>query len=84
MQTTAMMMKCAAGLLTRLKLEKNSLLDQVEVADWTTSEFIRDHMDDVKGYYELQQKSFVESGDCEETPVDNYVLFDVMEEACAE
>ena len=42
------------------------------------------HMDDVKGYYELQQKSFVESGDCEETPVDNYVLFDVMEEACAE
>jgi NitT/TauT family transport system substrate-binding protein len=41
-------------------------------------------MDDVKGYYELQQKSFVESGDCEETPVDNYVLFDVMEEACAE
>ena len=68
----------------KIKLEKNSLLDQVEVADWTTSEFIRDHMDDVKGYYELQQKSFVESGDCEETPVDNYVLFDVMEEACAE
>ncbi|MFR5915192.1 MAG: hypothetical protein ACLUGJ_08950 [Blautia wexlerae] len=83
MQTTAMMMKCAAGLLTRLNLKKFPS-DQVEVADWTTSEFIRDHMDDVKGYYELQQKSFVESGDCEETPVDNYVLFDVMEEACAE
>ena len=45
MQTTAMTMKFAAGLQTRLKLEKDSLLDQVEVADWTTSEFIRDHMD---------------------------------------
>ena len=68
----------------KIKLEKDSLLDQVEVADWTTSEFIRDHMDEVKSYYELQQKKFVENGDCEETPVDNYVLFDVMEEACAE
>ena len=68
----------------KIKLDKQTLLEQVNVADWTTSEFIRDHMDDVKGYYELQQKSFVESGDCEETPVDNYVLFDVMEEACAE
>ena len=68
----------------KIKLDKQTLLDQVNVADWTTSEFIRDHMDDVKGYYELQQKSFVESGDCEETPVDDYVLFDVMEEACAE
>ena len=26
------------------------------------------------------RKKFVENGDCEETPVDNYVLFDVMEE----
>ena len=25
----------------KIKLEKNALLDQVEVADWTTSEFIR-------------------------------------------
>ena len=54
------------------------------VPDWTTSEFVRNNMDDIKGYYELQQKTFIESGDCEETPVDDYVLFDVMEEACAE
>ena len=58
--------------------------DDVNVADWTTSEFVRNNMDDIKGYYELQQKTFIESGDCEETPVDDYVLFDVMEEACAE
>lgn len=74
----------ASWIADKIKLEKDSLLDQVEVADWTTSEFIRDHMDEVKSYYELQQKKFVENGDCEETPVDNYVLFDVMEEACAE
>ena len=68
----------------KIKLDKQTLLDQVNVADWTTSEFVRNNMDDIKGYYELQQKAFVESGDCEETPVDDYVLFDVMEEACAE
>ena len=68
----------------KIKLDKQTLLDQVNVADWTTSDFIREHLDEVKGYYELQQKSFVESGDCEETPVEDYVLFDVMEEACAE
>ena len=68
----------------KIKLEKQTLLDQVNVADWTTSEFIRDHEDEVKGYYELQQKSFVENGDCEETSVEDYVLFDIMEEACKE
>ena len=68
----------------KIKLDKQTLLDQVNVADWTTSEFVRNNMDDIKGYYELQQKTFIESGDCEETPVDDYVLFDVMEEACAE
>ena len=68
----------------KIKLDKQTLLDQVNVADWTTSDFIRNHLDEVKGYYELQQKSFVESGDCEETPVEDYVLLDVMKEACAE
>ncbi len=68
----------------KIKLEKQTLLDQVNVADWTTSDFIRNNMDDVKGYYELQQVSFVENGSCEETPVENYVFFDIMEEACAE
>lgn len=68
----------------KIKLDKQTLLDQVNVADWTTSEFVRDHADEVKGYYELQQTSFVENGSCEETPVENYVLFDIMEEACKE
>ena len=68
----------------KIKLDKQTLLEQVNVADWTTSDFIRNHLDEVKGYYELQQKSFVESGDCEETPVEDYVLLDVMKEACAE
>ena len=68
----------------KIKLDKQTLLEQVNVADWTTSDFIRNHLDEVKGYYELQQKSFIESGDCEETPVEDYVLLDVMKEACAE
>lgn len=68
----------------KIKLDKQTLLDQVNVADWTTSEFVRDHADEVKGYYELQQTSFVENGSCEETPVESYVLFDIMEEACKE
>lgn len=67
-----------------VKLDKETLMAQVNVADWTTSEFVRNNKEDVKGYYELQQKSFVENGDCEETPVENYVLFDIMDAACAE
>ena len=36
----------------------------------------------IKGYYEVQQKNFIDNGDVEsEVPVDDYVLFDVMEEA---
>lgn len=65
-----------------IKLDKDTLMDQVNVADWATSELIRDHLEDVKGYYQLQQDTLVASGDCEATPLEDYILFDVMEEAC--
>ena len=36
----------------------------------------------IKGYYEVQHKNFIDNGDVEsEVPVEDYVLFDVMEEA---
>lgn len=63
------------------KLDADSILEQRYVADWKTSEFIRDNMDEVKGYYQTQQDTLVESGDCEATPLEDYILFDVMEEA---
>lgn len=65
----------------QVKLEKDTLLEQVDVADWTTSEFVRDNMDEVKNYYQIQQDTLVAAGDCEATPLEDYILFDVMEEA---
>ena len=38
----------------------------------------------VKSYYENQQKVFIDAGRItEEVPVEDYVMFDVMEEAVA-
>lgn len=71
----------AGWIADELKLEKDTLLEQRDVADWTTSEFIKNNMGDVKAYYQLQQDTFVAGGACEKTPLENYILFDVMEEA---
>ena len=65
------------------KLDKDTLLTQVDVGEWTTSEFVRDNMDTVKEYYQIQQDNLVANGDCEVTPLEDYILFDVMEQACA-
>ena len=65
------------------KLDKQTLLDQCYVGEWTTSDFIRDDMDTVKAYYAKQLENLVANGDCEDTPLENYILFDVMEQACA-
>ena len=49
-----------------------------------TSEELLKQVEDgsVKGYYEIQQKNFISAGKVEtEVPVEDYVLFDVMEEA---
>ena len=36
----------------------------------------------LKHYYEVQQKNFIDAGDIDkEVPVEDYVLFDIMEEA---
>ena len=49
-----------------------------------TSEFIGNGLADgtIKSYYENQQKVFIDGGRLtEEVPVDNYVMFDIMQEA---
>ena len=65
-----------------VKLEKDILLEQVETAEWTTSSFVRDETETLKSYYQIQQDTFVEKGDCEKTPLEDYLLLDIMTEAC--
>lgn len=71
----------AGWIADEVKLEKDTLLEQRDVADWTTSDFVKNNMDDVKAYYQLQQDAFVANGDCEKTPLEDYILFDVLEAA---
>lgn len=66
----------------KVKLEKETLLKQVETAEWTTSSFVRDETETLKSYYQIQQDTFVEKGDCEKTPLEDYLLLDIMTEAC--
>ena len=52
--------------------------------NWLTGEFVAQGLTDgtVKSYYENQQKVFINAGRIKESvPVEDYVLFDVMQEA---
>ena len=62
------------------------MLDCVGEGNWLTGEFVAAGLEDgtVKSYYENQQKVFIDAGRItEEVPVEDYVMFDVMEEAVA-
>mgnify|MGYP004482447447 CR=1 FL=1 len=51
---------------------------------WIDSKTLLQYLGDgtLKKYYETQQKKFIDAGDVDkEVPIENYVLFDVMEEA---
>ena len=64
--------------------DKESALAQTGDGAWLDSATLLKYVGDgtIKGYYEVQQKNFIDNGDVEsEVPVDDYVLFDVMEEA---
>lgn len=67
------------------QVEKDTMLACVGEGNWTlTSDFYGTAVADgtVKSYYENQQKVFLDGGRLtEEVPVENYVLFDVMQEA---
>lgn len=66
------------------KADEQTMLDCVGEGNWLTGEFVASGLADgtVKSYYENQQKVFIDAGRItEEVPVEDYVLFDVMQEA---
>ena len=66
------------------KADEQTMLDCVGEGNWLTGEFIAQGLKDgtVKNYYQNQQKVFIDAGRItEEVPVEDYVLFDVMQEA---
>ena len=68
------------------KADEQTMLDCVGEGNWLTGEFIASGLEDgtVRSYYENQQKVFIDAGRItEEVPVEDYVMFDVMEEAVA-
>ena len=68
------------------KADEQTMLDCVGEGNWLTGEFVAAGLEDgtVKSYYENQQKVFIDAGRItEEVPVEDYVMFNVMEEAVA-
>lgn len=66
------------------KAEPEVMLACTGEGNWLTGKFVADGLKDgtVKTFYENQQKVFINSGRItEEVPVENYVLFDIMQEA---
>lgn len=62
------------------------ILDTKNGAKWLTGEEIKGSLADgtIKNYYESQQQVFINAGRItEQVPVEEYVLFDIMEEATA-
>lgn len=64
--------------------DKATELEQAKEGNWIDSKTLLQYLGDgtLKKYYESQQKNFIDAGDIDkEVPVEDYVLFDVMEEA---
>lgn len=73
-------------LLGHLELDEETVLKSKNEGNWNTSgaTFFKDALADgtVKLFYENQQQIFIDSGVVEEeVPVEDYIMFDVMEEA---
>ena len=71
-------------LLVRYTRALYKAMGQTTDGAWITSEELLKEVGDgtVAGYYEIQQKNFLDAGKIkEEVPVEDYVLFDIMEEA---
>lgn len=64
--------------------DKESCLVETGDATWFSADDVRNGIADgtIQEYYSRQQQMFIESGDVEkEVPLEDYILFDVMEEA---
>ena len=67
-------------LAKKLDLPEETLLQSTGEGDWEGSAKTIGDMDTIKGYYEAQQKVFIDNGKIDAAvPVDDYVLFDAME-----
>ncbi|MBD5550832.1 MAG: ABC transporter substrate-binding protein [Lachnospiraceae bacterium] len=75
----------AVGLYaTQCAKDKESCLVETGDATWFSAEDVKNGIADntMQNYYQRQQEMFIEGGQVEEeAPLENYVLFDVMEEA---
>lgn len=64
--------------------DEQLMLDSMGEGEWLTGEFTANGLKDgtIKKYYENQQQVFIDSGRITDpVPVEDYVLFDVMQEA---
>ena len=69
-------------LAKELDAPEDTMLRALGEADWETITKDCGNMDAIKTIYETQQQLFINNGRIPEAvPVENYVLFDVMEEA---
>ncbi|MDO4662171.1 MAG: aliphatic sulfonate ABC transporter substrate-binding protein [Tissierellia bacterium] len=76
----------AKAVAKETELDEETMLNSKNEGNWETSgaTFLKDALKDgtVKKYYENQQKTFLDAGAIkEEVPVEDYVLFDIMQEA---
>lgn len=78
----------AVGLYaTQCAKDKESCQVETGDATWFSADDVKTGIVDgtMQNYYTKQQQMFIDSGDVEEeVPLENYVLFDVMEEALAD
>lgn len=78
----------AVGLYAeQCKKDVEACLVETGDATWFSSDDVKNGIADgtMQDYYQRQQGMFIESGDvAEEVPLENYILFDVMEEALGE
>lgn len=66
------------------EVDEATMIACVGEGNWLTGEFVGKSLSDgtIKAYYENQQKVFIDGGRLTETvDVNNYVLFDIMQEA---
>ncbi len=64
----------------------DSALNQTDTGAWLDADTYQQYLEDgtIENYYEVQMKNFLDAGAVEEeVPVENYVHFDIMEEAMA-
>ena len=67
--------------------DEETFLELVDECIWLTGKEVSQYAEDgtLATYYENAQKAFVESGRlAESVPVEDYVLFDVIQEACSQ